>query len=142
MPTMVKWSPFQELDSMERRMRRTFEQLGFAPTLLPAADIYETDDEIVVELEVPGFEEKGLGVEVFDHQLVVKGQRVEAKEQEKDEKTFQLRERLERKFERRFVLPVEADTKHVKAKFEKGVLEVHTPKRALLKPHKIEITKT
>ncbi|HSC74013.1 MAG TPA: Hsp20/alpha crystallin family protein [Gaiellaceae bacterium] len=140
MTVMVKRSPFQELDSMERRMRRMFEQVGFAPTLLPAADVYETDEEIVVELEVPGFEEKELGVEVFDHQLVVKGHRTEAKEQK--EKTFQLRERLEREFERRFVLPAEADTKHVKAKFEKGVLEVHTPKLAVAKPHKIEITKT
>jgi HSP20 family protein len=138
MPTMVKWSPFQELDSMERRMRRTFEQIGFAPTLLPAADVYETHDEIVVELEVPGFEEKDLGVEVSDHQLIVKGERTDAKE--KEEKAFQLRERLERAFERRFVLPAEADTKHVKAKFEKGVLEVHTPKLAVSRPHKIEIT--
>jgi HSP20 family molecular chaperone IbpA len=41
-----------------------FEEIGFAPTLLPAANVYETDEEFVVELEVPGFEEKELGVEV------------------------------------------------------------------------------
>jgi HSP20 family protein len=139
MPAMVKWSPFQELDSMERRMRRMFEEVGFAPTLLPAADIYETGDEFVVELEVPGFEDKELGIEVSDHQLTVKGERTEAKEQK--EKAFRLRERFEREFERRFELPAEADTKQVKAKFEKGVLEVHAPKLAVSKPKKIEITK-
>lgn len=139
MPAIVNWSPFHELDSMERRMRRLFEEAGFAPTLLPAADIYETDDEFVVELEVPGFEEKELGIEVSDHQLTVKGERTETKEQK--DKAFRLRERLEREFERRFELPAEADTEHLKARFEKGVLEVHTPKLAVSKPKKVEIAK-
>jgi HSP20 family protein len=139
MATIVKWSPFQELDSVERRMRRMFEEVGFAPTLLPAADAYETDEEFVVELEVPGFEEKELGIEVSDHRLTVKGERTEAKEQE--EKTFRLRERLERAFERRFELPAEADTEHLTAKFNKGVLEVHAPKLVVSKPKKVVITR-
>lgn len=140
MATIVKWSPFHELDSMERRMRRMLEETGFAPTLPPAADIYETGEEFVIELEVPGFEEKELGIEVSDHRLVVKGERSEAKEQK--EKTFRLRERLERAFERRFELPAEADTAHVQARFAKGVLEVHAPKLAVSKPKKVEITRT
>jgi HSP20 family protein len=138
--TTRKWSPFGELDSMERRVRRMFEEIGFAPTLVPAADIFETDDEFVVELEVPGYEEKELGIEVSNHVLTVKGERKEAKEQE--EKAFRLHERLEREFERRFELPAEADTKNIQAKFEKGVLEVHAPKLAISKPQKVEITKT
>ncbi len=139
MTTMLKWSPFEELDSMERRMRRVFEGIGFAPVLVPAADIYETDDEFVMELEVPGYQEKELGIEVFDHTVRVKGERKEAKEE--TEKSFHLRERLERKFERRFELPVEADTEHVRAKFATGVLEVHAPKLAISKPQTVEITK-
>jgi HSP20 family protein len=140
MATMLKWSPLTELDSMERRMRRMFEGLGFAPGLLPATDVYETEKEFVVELEVPGFEEKELGIEVSDHTLTVRGERLETKEQEK--KTYRLRERLEREFERRFHLPAEADTKHVEAKFRKGVLEVHAPKIGTTKPKKIEISKS
>lgn len=139
MTTMLKWSPFQELDSMERRMRRMFEGAGFAPVLPPAADIYETDDEFVMELEVPGYEERELAIEIFDHTVRVKGERTEAKEEK--EKSFHLHERLERAFERRFELPAEADTEHVRAKFAKGVLEVHAPKLAVSKPHKVEITK-
>ncbi|MGZ4307933.1 MAG: Hsp20/alpha crystallin family protein [Gaiellaceae bacterium] len=136
MGTMLTWSPFEELDSIERRM---LEGAGFAPVLLPAADIYETDDEFVMELEVPGYDEKELGIEVFDHTVRVKGERKEAKEEE--EKSFHLRERLERKFERRFELPLAADTEHVRAKFATGVLEVHAPKLAISKPHMVEITK-
>ena len=140
MTTMLKWSPFQDLDSMERRMRRMFDEIGFAPTVLPAADVYETDAEFVVEVEVPGYEEQELGIEVTDHQLTIKGERKETKEQK--EKSFRLHERLEREFERRFELPAEADTKKVQAKFTKGVLEVHAPKRAVTTPHRIEITKS
>jgi HSP20 family protein len=139
MTTTVKWSPLHELDSMERRMRRMLDEVGFTPVLLPPTDVYETDDEYVVELEVPGFEKEELGIEVSDHTITVKGERKEAKEQK--EKAFRLRERLERAFERRFELPLEADTEHVQAKFVKGVLEVHTPKLAVSKPKKIEIRK-
>jgi HSP20 family protein len=140
MTTMLKWAPLTELDTMERRMRRMFEGLGFAPGILPATDVYETEGEFVVELEVPGFDEKELGIEVTDHTLTVKGERVEAKEGE--EKTYRLRERLERTFERRFHLPVQADTSHVEAKFVKGVLEVHAPKIELSKPKKVAINRS
>ena len=137
--TIVKWAPFTELDSMERRMRRLFEEIGVAPVLGPAADIYETDDEFVVELEVPGYEEKELSIEISDHTLAIKGTR--EKTTEEKTKEFALHERLERQFERRFVLPNEADTEHLRAVFGNGVLEVHAEKLQDTQPKKIEITK-
>jgi HSP20 family protein len=133
-------SPFMELDSMERRMRRMFEEIGFAPALAPAADVYETDGEFVVELEVPGYEEKELSVEVSDHTLAIKG--AHAKTEEERTREFALHERLEREFERRFILPREADTEHMKAVFTKGVLEVHARKAQTAKPKKVQIAKS
>jgi hypothetical protein len=50
---IARWTPFRELDTIERRMRRMLEGIGFVSALLPAADVYETADEFVVELEVP-----------------------------------------------------------------------------------------
>ena len=70
---LVRWSPFQELEAMDRRLRRLFDEFGFVPATVPNADVYETDDEFVVELEVPGYEEKELEIEVTDHTLCVKG---------------------------------------------------------------------
>jgi HSP20 family protein len=138
MTTLVKWSPFRELDLMERRMRRMLDDVGFVPAVLPAVDVYETEDEFVLELEVPGYEEKKLTVEAFDHTLAIAGER---SEEEKSDKVFRLQERLEKHFERRFELPPEADTKHLKAVFENGVLEVHAPKSPQVKPRKIAIGK-
>jgi hypothetical protein len=91
--TLTRWAPFQELDSMERRMRRLLEDVGFAPTLAPAADMYETDEELVVELEVPGFEEKELTLEVTDHMLVIKGEQAATKDEKK--RSYRFHERLE-----------------------------------------------
>ena len=136
---IVRWTPFQELDSMERQLRRAFEEVGFAPTLVPPADVYETDDEFIVELEVPGYEEKELAVEVSDHTLRIKGERTETTREEK--KDFRLRERLERHFERRFSLPADADPEHLKATFGTGVLKVRAPKVQTAKPRKVQIAK-
>jgi HSP20 family protein len=140
MTTLVRWSPFQELDAMERRMRRIFGDLGLAPATLPATDVYETEKEFVLELEAPGFEEKELSIEVFDHTLVVKGEQSEVKE--KNEKAFRLHERLERAFERRFELPPEAVSDKIAADFAKGVLTIHAPKAKVAQPRKVAIGKT
>jgi len=137
MTTIVKWAPFQDLDVIERRMHRMLEDFGLAPAPLPAADLYETESEVVVELDVPGFEEKELSLEVTDHTLTVKGERT--KEKEEKDKSFYLRERIERHFERRFMLPPEADLEHVEAKFGTGVLEVHVPKLEPMKARTIPI---
>jgi HSP20 family protein len=137
MTTLVRWAPFQDLDVIERRMRRLLEDFGVAPAPLPAADLYETEKELIVELDVPGYDEKELALEVTDHTLTIKGERT--KEAEKKERAFYLHERLEKHFERSFRLPPEADVEHVDAKFGKGVLEVHVPKIELTKARKIEI---
>ena len=91
------------------------------------------------ELEIPGFEEKELEIEITDHVLTVKGERAEVTE-EKD-KTFWLHERLARAFERRFELPPEADTQKAKAEFKKGILAVRAPKAITAAPKKVEIGK-
>ena len=134
---VVKWSPWADLDAMERRMRSFFGDIGLVPVPMPAADVYETDGEFVVELEVPGFEQKDLDVQLTDHTLVVKGQLAETTE-EKD-KTFRLHERLERSFERRFTIPPEVDLEHVGADFVKGVLKVKAPKLTEMPTKKVEI---
>ena len=135
--TIVRWSPFPEIEAIDRRFRRMFDEFGNGSLPLPAADIYETDEEYAFELEVPGFEEKELSIEISDHTLVVKGEQLETKE-EKD-KQYRLHERLEKTFERRFTLPLEADTTKIGAEFTKGVLTVHAPKRDVPRPRKVAI---
>jgi HSP20 family protein len=95
-------TPIREFNRMERRMRRLVGDPRLAPPLAPAADVYEADGELIVELEVPGFDETQLEVEVFDHTLVVRGKR--ETDAGKQVQKLRLRERLEDYFERRFSL--------------------------------------
>jgi len=138
MPVLEKWTPLRELDLMDRRMRRFFGDLGLVQPVLPAADIYETDGELDVELEVPGYDEKELEIGITDHTLSVTGERRE--QTEKKEKALLTRERLEKTFARRFELPPDADGEHVRAEYSKGVLTVHIPKTVHEQPRKVEIT--
>jgi HSP20 family protein len=137
MAVLERFSPFRELDLLDRRMRRLLSDFPFVPAVSPAADVYETEGELVVELEVPGYEEEELDIEVSDHTLVVKGEREE--ETAKDEKTLRLHERLESTFVRRFELPAEMDTEHVTATYRTGVLTLHVPKATAFRPRKIRI---
>jgi HSP20 family protein len=137
MTTLVKWAPFADLDTVERRMRRMLEDVGVAPARLPASDVIETEKELILKLDAPGFDEKELSLEVSDHALTVRGEKSESKEEK--ETTFYLHERMESRFERTFTLPAEADLRHVGATFKKGVLEVHVPKLEQSKPRRVEI---
>ena len=143
MTTNTRQSLFPELDAMERRFRHMWEGVPFLaavmPGMTPAADVYETPTEYVVELEVPGYEEKDLGLEISDTTLVITG--TLAAVADEIEKTFRLHERLERSFERTFVLPVEIDSDHLSATVEKGVLKIHAPKAKIAEPRKVAITK-
>jgi HSP20 family protein len=139
MTTLVRWTPFRELDLMERQIRSLLADAAPASPPIPAADVYETPAEFVVELEVPGFEQKDLSLEITDHTIVVRGEVEEARKEQ--DKAFLLHERLERSFERRFHLPVDADTDKVKATFSKGVLELHAPRVVEIKPRKIAIAR-
>jgi len=134
---IVKWTPWTDLDAMERRMRRFFDEVGVVPAPTPAADVYETDGTFVVELEVPGYEQKDLDIELTNHTLVVKGL-LETVTKE-TEKAFRLHERLEKSFERRFEIPPEVDLQQFHADFSKGVLKVTAPKQKGTEPKKIAI---
>ena len=141
MPLLEKWTPFRELDVIDHRMRRMFEELGLLTSIAPATNVYETKDAVVFEVDVPGFDEKELEVEVLDHTLSIVGHR-EAIEPSGKEKELRLGERLEKHFQRRFELPGEIDREHVAASYAKGVLTVRVPTTLQQKPFKVEISKS
>jgi HSP20 family protein len=135
---ITSWTPLREFDALERRVRRMLEDIGFLSALLPAADVYETADEFVVELELAGYEEKELNIEVADDKLKVTGERTE--EQEETGTTLRHPGRLDRRFERRFDLPNDVDAGQIKAVFENGLLVVSAPKRLAGASQEVQIS--
>ena len=137
MASLVRWAPFGDLDIMDRRMRRMLEDFGVAGARLPTSDVFETEKELIVKLDAPGFGETDLSLEVSDHTLAVRGEKSEAEDEE--DAHFYVRERTDKQFERMFVMPAEVDMNKVEATFKQGVLEVRVPKVERLSPRKVEI---
>jgi len=99
----------------------------------PRMDIYETDDKVVAEVELPGVDPKNIEVEVKDNVL-----RVAAKAEEKKEvkeKGYYRKEMGARYFKRAVTLPAEVIGEKAEAEYEGGVLKVTIPKA---KPKKVE----
>jgi HSP20 family protein len=141
----VKWQPFEERLSLRREMDRLFDNfLGteFKSTTngnwLPEIDMSETDDEIIVKMDIPGMEQKDIKVAMSGDYLNVTGERKEEKEEKK--KHYYSLERKLGMFERNIPIPTAVDPVKIKAEYNKGVLEVHLPRTPEAKPYRIPVT--
>jgi len=94
---------------------------------MPAMDIIEKDDQIIIHLEASGIKKEDIKLNLDSSgMLTISGER---KSELVDDKGA--RKRVERKygtFVRSIQLPKGVDTKEVKAKFNNGVLEISIPK--------------
>ena len=98
----------------------------------PRVNIVETEDDFVVEMQVPGFDKKDLKVEMVDDRLTIRGEMTE--ENMNDETRWTRREFTRSAFERSFVLPQSANGDEIKADYANGVLHLTIPKREESKP--------
>ena len=125
-----QWDPFREL--MEGVLST---RLGDGQIHVPRFDIEETEDEWIVETDLPGVRRKDTNVEVRDGELLITG---EIKERER-KGLLRHRTRHTGQFEVRVALPGDVDPDRVDASLEHGVLTVHIPKPERTKPRKIEV---
>ena len=141
----VRWDPWREFTELQARLDQLMsgffgtpsgDLLAGAGRWAPLADVTETDDAYVVEVDVPGIKGEDLTVEATDGELVVSGESMDK------ERTGMLRTRTRRtgRFEYRTSLPANADTDRITAELADGVLSVRVPKTEAAKPRRIEIT--
>lgn len=130
-----------ELQRMHKRMIELTEEVEATPlaenTMMPLADVRETDEAVVVTMDLPGVEKGDVDITVTDGDLRVVAQREAEKEIE--EKDYHRRERTYRKFERMVSLPVAVKIEEAKAKLADGVLEITLPKEAVTSRKRIII---
>lgn len=101
--------------------------LGSRDDRHPSADVYETGDEVQVEVELPGVNEDDLELTLSGDALIVKGEkRAENEERRGDSYVV---ERSYGSFHRAIPLPCAVDQEGAQATFKKGVLHVRLPKR-------------
>lgn len=99
--------------------------------------MYETKDEIVLKIELPGVREKDVSLSITGDVLTVKGER--AFDQEQKDENYVHVERVYGKFERSIQLPMPVQADRVTATYRDGVLEVKPPKAEDVKPKDIKI---
>jgi HSP20 family protein len=141
---LVRWDPSREVDSLQSEVNRLFDTFfGGRPTngglrrWVPAMDLVETDDQLVLKADLPGLDREDVNIEVKDGVLTVGGERKAEHEERAD--GFYRVERAFGAFSRSMSLPQQVDAERISASFDKGVLEVRIPKPEERKPHRVEI---
>jgi HSP20 family protein len=142
-----QWNPLQDLMVLQDRMNRLFEDAtqrrNQAETTTgaeferadwtPAADIYETESDYMIAMDLPGIDREVLEIDIDDNRLIVRGTRAigESKQHRS--------ERPRGKFLRTFGVPGSVNQGKIGAEYKDGVLQIRLPKRGEQKAKKIDI---
>lgn len=127
----LKLKPFSELEDILDHLPSFSKGLGFD------VDMYEANDNVVVEMHVSGVKPDNLDIEVNENVLRVTGSREEEKEEEG--KHYFRKEIRRGAFERTLMLPTEVEAGNAQATFENGVLKIVLHKEKTHKSHKVKI---
>ena len=144
---VVRWDPFRDLNVLQDRMNRLFEDAGrnwrgdepaATTTWSPAVDIFETEGEIVVKAELPGMDRKDITLNLEKNVLTLRGERRFQKETKED--NYHRIERSYGAFSRAFSIPATVDEERINAEYKDGVLKIVLPKKEQAKPKQIRIS--
>jgi HSP20 family protein len=104
--------------------------VGFvaSPKWKPRTDVYETDDELIVHMDIAGMKADDFSVELDDGILKISGERT-ASAREQGKRHYHSMEVQIGPFERRFRLPVVVDPASIRATYEHGFLEIRLAKQ-------------
>jgi HSP20 family protein len=146
MPDVDRWDPFLGASDLQTEMNRLFDSFFGRPARVavlerawaPPVDMYETADELVMAVELPGVSEKDVSVSITGDVLTLRGDRPATGEVKREE--YFRAERWFGRFERTLPLPIPVQVDKVKAAFKDGVLSIRLPKAEEIKPKEIKIS--
>jgi len=143
---LMTMDPFRLLNRQSRLFDEPFAMLRpFLPaeeTLpytawTPPVDIYETDKELVLKMELPEITKENVHVTVENNVLTIRGER--KLEEKVDRENYHRMERTYGEFLRSFTLPPFVDGQKIMADFKDGILKVTLPKTEAARPKQIEV---
>ncbi|KOP27647.1 heat-shock protein [Hapalosiphon sp. MRB220] len=132
--TLIRYNPWQEINSLQRQLNRLFDDENFTPSKLwedgsvkvPAAELQETEKAILLKLEIPGIEAKDLDIQVTEESVYISGER--KSETKTEEKGYTRSEFHYGKFQRVIPLPARIQNTNVTAEYKDGILNLTLPK--------------
>ena len=143
MSNIIRWEPAREMMTLREAMDRLFDDAFTRPFstggmgTIPAIDMYQTDNEVVIKAALPGIKAEAVQVNVTGELLTLKGEMKH--EEESREKAWHIREQRWGSFERSVALPVAVVADKAKAEYENGILIITLPKADEVKPKQISV---
>ena len=140
----LKFAPFADVDEMpgmrhfQDAVNRLFTDPAARPWT-PAVDILETENDLLLTMDVPGITMSDVEIRLENNNLNIQGQR---KFEQVNGKGYHRIERNYGSFARSFTLPNTVDTERVRAEYKNGVLTVTLPKKEVAKPRTIRVEVT
>jgi HSP20 family protein len=141
-----RWEPYRVVD-IQSEVNRLFDNFFGRPATaatpsgrawVPAVDMHETANDLVLKVEMPGVRDKDVSVSITGDLLTIKGERRWSEDEGRDQKPLHV-ERVYGQFERVIQLPLAVQGDKVKATYRDGVLEITLPKAESLKPREVTI---
>jgi len=137
-------TPFEDVAVLQKRLNSIFndfaspsESGSASSSFVPAVDVYEDAEKLVLKLEVPGVKPEDLDIHLENQTLTIRGER-KFESTEKAE-NFHRIERRFGSFVRSFTLPQTVDTETVSATSDAGVLTILLAKKAEAQPRQIKV---
>ena len=125
---IIRWDPFREMTNLQGQVNRLADSLwsGRQESWVPAVDVFDTKEAVVLKAELPGMKVDDIQIEVDDNVLTIKGER--SFEEKVDEERYYRVERRYGSFQRSLALPQGVKADEIRATYEDGVLQVTVPK--------------
>jgi HSP20 family protein len=138
---IIRWDPFRELSSMDDQFNRLWRGLaegrGRQESWLPAVDVFDQTDAVVLKAELAGMDPDDIEISVEDNVLTIKGER-KFEEKVDDERYYRIERRFG-SFQRSLALPQGVKADDISASYDDGILAVRVPKAEEEKPRKITV---
>jgi HSP20 family protein len=135
---IIRWDPFREMTQLQNRFDRLFESVsGRQESWLPAVDVFDQKDAVVLKAELAGMDPDDIQIEVEDNVLTIKGER-KFEEKVDDERYYRVERRFG-SFQRSLALPQGVKADQIEANYDDGILTVSVPKAEEEKPKRIEV---
>jgi len=131
------WDPFQEMEEMMNRFPTISNNSALSKGFVPALDVYETKNDVVIETPLAGVRPEDVEVHVEKGILTIQGEH--KKEHEVDEKNYYRKEVRSGSFFRQVTLPAPVKEEKVHAEFEDGILKIFCPKSEPRKAQKVSV---
>ena len=131
MSNIIKWSPFfdgfEDADRMFNEMVPSVVRRGDSAGFVPAVDMYEDKDNLIVETQLAGIDPDKVSISIENDVLCIKGE--SEKKSEVEDKNYYRKEIRRGSFFRSIALPTHVDGDKASAITAEGILKISIPKR-------------